>query len=175
MTLYAGQTLTVLFTLQNPMTGEAQDGDSLPRAALYLDGELQQPLTPAWVTTGLYKVTGTLPMARAGAAIAVRVSATVNGVAGLGIVYQDVVGATPAGSGAFPYSYTLTTEADGLPIVGADVWLTTDAGGSQAVAIGVTNARGQVTFYVDPGTYYLWRQLPGWQFDNPAVVVVEGA
>lgn len=69
-----------------------------------------------------------------------------------------------AGSGAITFTYTLTSTGDGSPIADADVWVTTDLAGTLTVASGVTDAFGQVIFYLDAGTYYLWRSKPGWDF-----------
>ena len=73
------------------------------------------------------------------------------------------------GAGAISWTYTLTELSTGNPISGADVWATTDEAGTDIVASGVTDASGEVTFYLDAtsGTYYVWRQLAGWNFTNP--------
>lgn len=78
-----------------------------------------------------------------------------------------------AGSGAITYTYTVTNSDDGLPIAGVAVWVTTDSAGTNVVAgTLVTDSFGVVTFYLDAGTYYLWRQLAGWTFANPDTEVV---
>ena len=80
---------------------------------------------------------------------------------------------TPAaGAGAIAHTYTLTNSGDGLPIAEAEVWATTDLGGSNIVASGVTSTLGVVTFYLDAGTYYFWRSKAGWNFTNPDTEVV---
>jgi hypothetical protein len=71
------------------------------------------------------------------------------------------------GSGAFEFTYTLTSSVDSSPIEDADVWVTSDSAGSVVVASGRTDAAGEVTFYLDAGTYYVWRQKAGWNFTNP--------
>lgn len=77
------------------------------------------------------------------------------------------------GSGAITFTYTLTSSVDATPIADADVWVTTDAAGSNVVASGQTNASGIVTFYLDAGTVYVFRQKSGWDFDpNPDTEVV---
>jgi hypothetical protein len=50
---------------------------------------------------------------------------------------------------------------------GARVWVTSDAGGSTILPSGRTDANGQVTFYLDAGTIYVWRQKAGWNLVNP--------
>ena len=69
-------------------------------------------------------------------------------------------------------TYTLTEAGSGDPIADADVWVSTDSLGSNVVASGRTNASGEITFYLDSGTVYVWRQKSGWNFTNPDVEVV---
>lgn len=76
------------------------------------------------------------------------------------------------GAGAIEFIYTLTDSVTGLPIAGADVWVTTDIAGVNIIASGTTDVFGNVTFWLDPGTYYLWRQRPGYTFANPDTEVV---
>jgi hypothetical protein len=83
-------------------------------------------------------------------------------VAGSDYLQVDV-----SGAGAIAFTYTLTSAIDSSPIPAAEVWVTTDQGGSNVVASGTTDGDGQVVFYLDGGTYYLWRQKAGWNFDNP--------
>lgn len=64
------------------------------------------------------------------------------------------------GAGAIIFTYTLTNSAGGAAISGADVWATSDLAGT-------TDGAGQVVFYLDAGTVYIWRQKPGWNFTNP--------
>jgi len=72
-----------------------------------------------------------------------------------------------AGSGAITFTYTLTSSVDGSGISDADVWVTSDLAGNNVLASGTTDASGQVTFYLDAGTVYVWRQKSGWNFTNP--------
>lgn len=76
------------------------------------------------------------------------------------------------GAGAITFTYTLTNSVGGTPIASAEVWVTTDVSGTNVIASGVTNGSGQVTFYLDAGTYYVWRQKSGWNFTNPDTEVV---
>jgi len=77
-----------------------------------------------------------------------------------------------AGSGAITFVYTLTSSVDGAGVADADVWVTGDVGGGNVLASGTTDASGQVTFYLDAGTVYVWRQKSGWNFVNPDVETV---
>ncbi len=76
------------------------------------------------------------------------------------------------GAGANEWTYTLTDALTANPIPDADVWVSTDAGGSSVVASGRTDQNGQITFYLDSGTVYIWRQKSGWNFTNPDTEVV---
>lgn len=78
---------------------------------------------------------------------------------------------TTLGAGAVTWVYTLTTPG-AVPISNAEVWVSTDVSQVNIIASGTTDALGVVTFYLDAGTYYFWRQKPGWDFDNPDIEVV---
>lgn len=77
-----------------------------------------------------------------------------------------------SGSGTVTWTYALTSSVDDTPIADADVWVTTDAGGSNVIASGQTDQNGEVVFELDPGTVYVWRQKSGWNFSNPDTKVV---
>lgn len=76
------------------------------------------------------------------------------------------------GTGATEFTYTLTEVGSGDPIADADVWVATDSGGTNVVASGRTDQDGEITFYLDPGTVYVFRQKSGWNFTNPDVEVI---
>ena len=79
----------------------------------------------------------------------------------------------PSGSGAISFVYTLTSSVTPFaPIAGATIWATSDEAGTNVVASGTSDTAGQVTFLLDAGTYYIWRQLSGWTFTNPDTEVV---
>jgi hypothetical protein len=53
------------------------------------------------------------------------------------------------------------------------VWITTDEAGANVVAGALlTNANGEVTFMLDAGTYYVWRERGGYNFSNPQTWVL---
>lgn len=81
----------------------------------------------------------------------------------------DAIVGAGASVGAVTFTYTLTNSVDDLPIADADIWVTTDAGGANVAASGRTDQNGQVTFYLDTGIVYVWRQKTGWNFTNPDV------
>ncbi len=58
------------------------------------------------------------------------------------------------------------------PLEGATVWLTSDEAGENTVASGTTDAFGNVTFYLDAGTYWAWKKLAGYKFTNPEEMAV---
>jgi hypothetical protein len=76
------------------------------------------------------------------------------------------------GAGAIAWTYTLTDEGTGLPIPDADIWVSSDIAGQNILASGRTNQAGQIIFYLDTGTVYVWRQKSGWNFTNPDTEVV---
>jgi hypothetical protein len=76
-----------------------------------------------------------------------------------------------AGLGAVACVVTVTVSAAALQ--DCDVWVTSDSAGTTVVAGTLqTNASGQVTFYLDAGTYYVWQQKDGYNFTNPDTLVV---
>jgi len=77
-----------------------------------------------------------------------------------------------AGAGAVSEVVTVTDD-DSNPLDGVEVWVTSDIAGTNVVAGSLTtNASGQVTFMLDAGTYYAWKQLSGYNFTNPETLTV---
>lgn len=90
--LRAGAAYCAAFCTQRFDTGAATDADVLPTATAYRNGVADAwALTVANVTTGLYKVTGTVPAYTQGDYVQVVVSATVNAVAGKAVIDSGVV------------------------------------------------------------------------------------
>jgi len=86
---------------------------------------------------------------------------------------SDLASAVVAGlSGGGAKQVTITVEDNGNPLEGADVWVTTDIAGLNVIARLTTDTLGHVTFYLDPGTYYFWKQLSGYNFTNPEAKTV---
>lgn len=86
--------------------------------------------------------------------------------------YIDVaISSVGGGAGATTYTVTVNDQ-DTNPIDGVDCWVSTDSTGTNVIARGDTDDSGQVTFYLDTGTYYLWRQLAGYTFTNPVTITV---
>lgn len=95
-----------------------------------------------------------------------------------GHVIADSAGLTLAAlqssSGAGSVAVTLNIK-DGADVAQADteVWVSTDASGATVVAGTLeTNVNGDVTFQLDPGTYYRWAQKTGKNFTNPQTFTV---
>jgi hypothetical protein len=76
------------------------------------------------------------------------------------------------GSGSVVWTYLVTDVITHNPIDGVSVNVTTDELGTNIIAQGVSNALGQVVFYLDPGTYYMWSYRSGYMFANPDTEVV---
>ena len=91
MTVKSAQAIVVLFTTQNPTTGAAADATGTPVGTLYVNGTANAAVvTVTNITTGVYKAALTLPTLTAGQIVSLRVAATVEAVAGEGVVWQDV-------------------------------------------------------------------------------------
>ena len=77
-------------------------------------------------------------------------------------VYVDLTPNT-ANAGADPIVLTLTDIATTDPIPDAQIWVTSDAGGSSVVdGLWTSNSSGEVTVLLDAGsTYYFWAQKDG--------------
>lgn len=80
---------------------------------------------------------------------------------------NGLVGSGPTGPGAVSFTYTCK-DSGGTAIADVEVWVTSDAAGTNQVAgTLITDASGQVTFTLNTGTQYLWRQKSGVNFTNP--------
>lgn len=82
--------------------------------------------------------------------------------------------AAVSGTGTSIVNYYIYTneELETGPIGDCKVWVTTDVSGLNIVASGFTDNFGKITFYLDPGTYYMWRKKTGYNFTNPDIEVV---
>ena len=93
----------------------------------------------------------------------------ISGSTGAGL---STAAAGSAGSGAGANEVVITVNDGSNPLDGVEVWVTTDIAGSNTVASGISSVLGTVTVYLDPGTYYVWKQLAGYTFTNPETMVV---
>ena len=89
------------------------------------------------------------------------------GITGFNDLSSADVAAAVSGAGAITWAYTLTDSTTGVPLDGAEVWVTTDSAGLNVIASGTTDTNGVVTFYLDAGTVYVWRKKAGYNFTNP--------
>jgi hypothetical protein len=90
MGIVSAQDVKVIFTTAGSLGG-AQDADATPAGVLYVNSASDAAtVTVASIVTGLYSACATLPSLSAGDCVAMVVSATVSGIAGSGIVFQDV-------------------------------------------------------------------------------------
>ncbi len=79
------------------------------------------------------------------------------------------------GSGSYTTTITVLSTA-GAPLQGVSVRVTSDAAGNNTVAgPKTTDVFGNAVFDLPPGTFRVWRQLAGANFENPQTIVVTGA
>lgn len=107
------------------------------------------------------------PAIASNAITAAKIAADAIGLSEIASAVIDAVNAQDPGAGAITFTYTLTSDVDASAITGADVWVTSDKAGTTVLASGTTDGSGQVVFYLDAGTVYVWRQKPGWNLSNP--------
>jgi hypothetical protein len=93
---------------------------------------------------------------------------------GVGTTQQNLtyqIGDVVAGLGSV--QHTINVQVGGTNIDGAEVWITSDIAGTKLVAGTLTtNAQGNVNFWLDGGTYYVWVQAAGRNFTNPTTITV---
>lgn len=84
-------------------------------------------------------------------------------------ISKSPCGSVGQGSGGCRFLYTVTNQDKVTPIADVNVYVTTDVAGNTIVAGPIlTNASGQVLFYLNSGVqYYLWRSKSGYVFTNP--------
>ena len=74
--------------------------------------------------------------------------------------------------GCVEFTYTVTNSLTGVPIDGAEIWVTTDSGGANVVWTGTTDALGVARDALnnrpclDPGTYFFWKSMSGFTDDQ---------
>jgi len=79
---------------------------------------------------------------------------------------------------AVQFTYTLTDDTTGDPIVGAQIWICSDSTGVQVLWAGTTDASGVARDAngnlprLDPGTVYVFRQKAGYSFSDPDTEVI---
>lgn len=157
MAYIPGDSLSLQFTIQNPTTGAATDADSLPTAVLSRNGtdDGAVTLTVTNKATGRYEITGTIPSGYAEAdTIAVRVSATVGGIAGNSILLNVKLDARRTGALLTSAGYTAPNNAgiattvsgisalqdsfDALPTLGSGPYTVTIDAGTPGAAVSLS-------------------------------------
>jgi hypothetical protein len=139
--------------------------------------------TAAWAAGGFAEIdaansAGTYRLDLPDAALAAGVDFTTvslgfTGVLGEGALVLLQQPASPAGSGTVSWTVTVNNSATTLPLAGASAWVTTDQQGANVVAGPLTtSALGQVTFLLNPGSYYLWVTDAGYTGTNPTSITV---
>jgi hypothetical protein len=88
------------------------------------------------------------------------------GAANLDTQLSNILAAGGSGSGSITWVYTLLDNG-GLPVAGASIWVTSDIDGLNIIASGLTDNFGNVTFYLNAGTVYVWGRKSGFNFTNP--------
>ena len=63
-------------------------------------------------------------------------------------------------------------DGQGNPISDVFCWISTDSSGANIVATARTDAFGQAPFFLDPGSYYIWKRKNGYNFTNPQSITV---
>lgn len=91
MSVKSGQSISAVFTTANPTTGGAENASPLPTGVLYING-VQNAATVTVVNkaVGVYSAGCTLPTLPVGQLASICISATVNGVVGEGVIWQDI-------------------------------------------------------------------------------------
>lgn len=85
----------------------------------------------------------------------------------------DYVLPNNAGKGSITYTVVVTRPDTTTPIEGCATWVSSDSSGANIIAGTVyTDTLGKATYMLDAGTYYLWRQIAGWNFTNPTSFTV---
>lgn len=172
-----GENIVFSITTHDPDTGVLTDADAAPAYRIYEDETATAILTGTMAklddanTTGFYTESIACSVANGfenGKTYTIYITAVVDGdTGGIALCFKAYTLPFPAGIGAVTWTYTLTDADTGGPIDGAEIWVTTDSAGSYVIASGTTNASGVVTFYLDAGTYYVWRKKAGYTFTNP--------
>ena len=178
--VFLGEDFTFSFYTHDPETGIVVDADSNPSYWIFEEDTSTQILSGTiskFKRTGQYLKKISCSAANGfehGKSYTIFVEAIVDSDKG-GIAFTFVVRnsrTSGTGAGAIPFTYTLTSSVDSSPITDVDVWVTSDSSGNNVLASGRTDQYGKVTFYLDAGTVYVWRQKSGWNFDNPDTEVV---
>lgn len=79
---------------------------------------------------------------------------------------------TDVGAGGIETTINIV-DGSSNPLQGVECWITTDSAGTNTIAgTNITDNFGNVTFYLDAGVYYIWKQKPLYSFINPTSITV---
>jgi len=176
-----GNNLTFSVCTHDPDTGVLTDADAVPSYRIYEDETGVAILTGNMAklddinTTGFYTELIAATVANgfeSGKSYTVYVEATVDSdTGGISYGFTVVACACSLGPGSSLNTYTVNDD-DGDPIAGVEVTVTTDIAGTIPIAFATTDIAGEIDFWLDPGTYYMWSFKPGYTFTNPDTEVV---
>lgn len=129
--------------------------------------------TKAEIGNGWYTYLATASEADTIGPIAIRVT-------GAGAVQQNLAYVVQQyNPQAIAFTYTVTNSQSGLPVSGVEIWITTDSAGLNIVLSGLTTDASGVARdsagllpYLDPGSYYFWRQRANYEFGAGDLEVV---
>lgn len=78
-----------------------------------------------------------------------------------------------SGSGAGSILTTITVKVNDVAVEGVAVYISSDITGGDVIAgTFYTDTFGKVSFMLDVGTYYVWKQLSHYNFTNPEIITV---
>ena len=81
-------------------------------------------------------------------------------------------GGTSTGPGSI-ITHIIVTDNASAPLDGVACWITSDSAGAHVIAGTLyTDAHGVADFMLDTGSFWLWRQRGGINFDNPTSITV---
>jgi hypothetical protein len=158
--------LTVTVDVRNPAGTLIQTGIAATEigGGLYSHTLTSGSTTTEGEYTAIFKTAGTVDQAHLPSLWSI-------GRAGIECLDATITSVS-GGSGSIEYTETVTDENDN-PLDGVAVTVRPENNvAATATASGTTNAFGEVTFYLDPGTYWIWCQRAGTNFDNPTEIEV---
>ena len=181
-----GANLTFTVNTHNVTTGEAVDADAVPTYRVYEDETTTPILTGSMAlldsanTVGFYSEQITLSAANGfetGKCYTIYITATVNAVTGTTSLAFQLQTNTIFPAGAIQFTYTVTNSLTAVPIEGVEVWFSTNAGFTNIVWKGDTDAFGVARDVngnlpmLDAGTYSIRLQKSGFVFTDDSEVV----
>ena len=177
MAVHAGEKIVAFLQTVNA-SGRPHVPDALPVVREWIGHETDFTDTAAatveLISATNYKVTITVPTTIVPPDLVLLIPAYQ--VNGLDIpaerIFEERCEISESGIGGTAWTYTLTDSVTGLPLDGADIWITSDLAGANVIAHDNTDSYGVVTFRLNAGTVYIWGRLSGYTFTNPTAASV---